>query len=332
MGYSSYLCKSCNNSIASNDCLGCDPQTGRQKTHWLMECVLLGDGVTVVGTFDGYGNVVSEEGHEVDVYDTGRGAPVMLHKACWGKMGRPAAGSFDGPSAPDPHQGNPPDDVWSLLSPLDAKQYRWVQIAKFGARRYFRDENSGRISQVGDSGATPDRSEDGILWVDVDGDRPVAWEKFGSIPMVQDFSGAECRIGADTKEECMWVANTFGIPTQGFQTYDWELLWKSPGPSSRAARVFFDRNSPQGKPRYAICDSSGGKPHTTEDGVMWIDTSKSIVFGNEGFRVPVLSNSGQSYSTPVFYADADFVAFKCGMEIVSADGKYKMALEAVGGA
>lgn len=325
MGYSSTLCKSCNLSIASSDCLGWDVEANKPRTHWLMECVLLIEGRSIVGLNDGLGNIVVDSGHNhVDIYDTGRGAPLMLHKDCWIKMGRPAAESFDGPSGHDPHAGNPPRAVWKKLSPLDPKQYKWTQIAKFGARRYFRDENSGKISQVGDSGATPDRSEDGILWVDVDGDRPVAWEQFGMIPMVQDSTGEQCRIGADTQEECMWVASEFGIRTEGFGPYDWDCVWKSPGPSSAAARVFLDRNRSQ----HAICDSSGRRPHLTEDGVMWIDIGKPIRFGNEGsFGVPVTSNSGQSFTTHVRYADAWWLATNLDMDIESNDGNFLMTLE-----
>ncbi len=43
----------------------------------------------------------------------------------------------------------------------------WVLVLRIrGGHRYFREEGTGRIAVADDSGATPDRTEDGILYLD----------------------------------------------------------------------------------------------------------------------------------------------------------------------
>jgi hypothetical protein len=201
MGYYSYLCKHCGHSIASHDCLGRDSE-GNRQTHWLMECVLLDGYSAVVGTYDGFGHVISEHGGEMDIADM-RTAPLMLHKACWLELHRPTGDAFESGSKHDPHQGYPPETVWNLSEP---PRYKWELLKRFGDRKYFLDTLSKRISMVGDSGPTPDRGDDGVLWINPDG---VIRHDDGlwRIPVVAATTNKHYWIGADTKEEVRWVAD-----------------------------------------------------------------------------------------------------------------------------
>lgn len=45
--------------------------------------------------------------------------------------------------------------------------YNWTKLFRTkGGHKYFRDEITGRIAVADDSGSTPDRTEDGVLWLD----------------------------------------------------------------------------------------------------------------------------------------------------------------------
>lgn len=218
MGYSSYLCKRCNLPIASEDCTGVD-----EPLHWLQACVLLTAHATVAGRYNGFGHIIDpDRGIDVDVYDCAQGAPVILHQDCWTALKQPKFDTFDSPSPSDPNQGHPPKVVWNQKSPLDPDRFQWKFLKRFGARKYFVDENTGRISQVGDSGSVPHQSEDGVLWLD--DTRSIVWHRFGKIPVVEENTGRVVWLGADTKEECEWVASKLNISIQS-GSGDPEWIW-----------------------------------------------------------------------------------------------------------
>lgn len=46
-------------------------------------------------------------------------------------------------------------------------RYQWTKLFSIrGGHRYFRDEITKMIALADDSGSTPDRTEDGVLWLD----------------------------------------------------------------------------------------------------------------------------------------------------------------------
>lgn len=46
-------------------------------------------------------------------------------------------------------------------------RYQWTKIFSVrGGHKYFRDELTKMIALADDSGSTPDRTEDGVLWLD----------------------------------------------------------------------------------------------------------------------------------------------------------------------
>jgi hypothetical protein len=46
-------------------------------------------------------------------------------------------------------------------------KYNWTKLFSIrGGHKYFRDEITKKIALADDSGSTPDRTEDGVLWLD----------------------------------------------------------------------------------------------------------------------------------------------------------------------
>ena len=49
------------------------------------------------------------------------------------------------------------------------KPYAWTcELRIPDGHRYFRDANTGRVAVADGSGATPDRTDDGVLWINTD--------------------------------------------------------------------------------------------------------------------------------------------------------------------
>ena len=49
------------------------------------------------------------------------------------------------------------------------KPYAWTcELRIPDGHRYFRDANTGRVAVADGSGATPDRTDDGVLWINPD--------------------------------------------------------------------------------------------------------------------------------------------------------------------
>ena len=79
----------------------------------------------------------------------------------------------------------------------------WRKILQFkGGHRYFRDRRN-RVAIADDSGATPDDTDDGVLYLDRD--RPVVIGQSCSIPLVGDFSTPA------SANEAISVAALFGM-------------------------------------------------------------------------------------------------------------------------
>ena len=93
MGFSSYECNLCGKSILATYALDRYSDVPERYTEsvWIPK-----PGATpVIGTFDGYGNVTTEDGEEVDVYkqmarkDGIFHEPMVHHKDCWENAGKP---------------------------------------------------------------------------------------------------------------------------------------------------------------------------------------------------------------------------------------------------
>jgi hypothetical protein len=97
---------------------------------------------------------------------------------------------------------------------MTAKTYEWEHLVSFaGGRKYFRDKLTQRIGTVGDSGRTPDRGEEGVLWVDTD--RPIVLDVDYSmfrahLPLIAEASGKSCGTLAETIE-ALWVVKNLGM-------------------------------------------------------------------------------------------------------------------------
>lgn len=65
-------------------------------------------------------------------------------------------------------------------------QYKWIKLFKVPrGHKFFRDAITGMVALADDSGSTPDRTEDGVLWLDYQ--RCVTISDHGiSIPLLQE--------------------------------------------------------------------------------------------------------------------------------------------------
>lgn len=96
MGFFSWDCKACGHSIRHE-------RATNEVSRWLSEAVLVeDDGSTVRGTYDGYGNLVTRSGRELELAE-GREEPCLYHQACYDLMGKP---SYDKPSRSASDQGH----------------------------------------------------------------------------------------------------------------------------------------------------------------------------------------------------------------------------------
>lgn len=98
-------------------------------------------------------------------------------------------------------------------------KYKWTKLFSIrGGHKYFRDEITKMIALADDSGSTPDRTEDGVLWLDFQRCVTIATDTshrtWISIPVLK-----ECRYGgpvdqsatpASTKE-AIEVCARFGM-------------------------------------------------------------------------------------------------------------------------
>jgi hypothetical protein len=82
---------------------------------------------------------------------------------------------------------------------------KWKLLFKApGGHRYFEAED-GRVAVADDSGATPDKTEDGVLYLDKS--RPIKMGKFGSIPVLTE-EGEQTSV-LEVAEGAILVANRF---------------------------------------------------------------------------------------------------------------------------
>jgi hypothetical protein len=82
--------------------------------------------------------------------------------------------------------------------------YNWTKLFSIrGGHKYFRDEISKRIALADNSGSTPDRTEDGVLWLDFSRCATIATDThhntYITIPLLRE-NGDKSATGASTKE------------------------------------------------------------------------------------------------------------------------------------
>lgn len=72
--------------------------------------------------------------------------------------------------------------------------YRWRKILDIrGGHRFFRDESTGRYAVADRSGHIPERTDDGVLWLDFD--RPLLVDDGRVMLPVLSEGGAQCSVG-----------------------------------------------------------------------------------------------------------------------------------------
>lgn len=72
-------------------------------------------------------------------------------------------------------------------------------------------------------------------------------------------------------------------------TYKWKLIHQVP----HGHRYYRDESTG----RVAVADDSGCRPDQTEDGVLWVDPSRSIRIADDGVLVPIVSPAGRQFWT-----------------------------------
>lgn len=91
----------------------------------------------------------------------------------------------------------------------------WSLVLKIpNGHRYFRDESSLRIAVADDSGSTPDRTEDGILWLDMDRAIRLSSMISGSIPVKSENELRPASYTGEYVKDCLRVARTFGMAVE----------------------------------------------------------------------------------------------------------------------
>ncbi len=79
------------------------------------------------------------------------------------------------------------------------------------------------------------------------------------------------------------------------QTYKWEGAGTKL-PSGHT--IFATYDHPDGE-MWAICDESGSRPHTADDGVLWLDRTRTLTVAAPFCGVPLLHENGNKTSTIV---------------------------------
>lgn len=97
MGCFSWDCPACKHSIRAS-------HATTAVSRWLSEAVLVEpEGDTLRGTYDGYGNLNTRSGREIEVTGSTSCPPCLYHQACYDLLGKPA---HTGPSRTARDQGH----------------------------------------------------------------------------------------------------------------------------------------------------------------------------------------------------------------------------------
>jgi len=75
----------------------------------------------------------------------------------------------------------------------------------------------------------------------------------------------------------------------------------------------------------AVCDDSGPSPDQTEDGLLWLDKSRPIVYdeatrtylGASGLTTPLLREDGEQTTTISGYEEVEYLVREHGMQLAA---------------
>ena len=97
-------------------------------------------------------------------------------------------------------------------------RYSWTCALRItNGHRYFKDADSGRIAVADDSGALPDRTDDGVLWLVPEGPVTLELRKghiYGWIPVTRQSDGGDTYSVSEYAVDAMRVAETFGLKVE----------------------------------------------------------------------------------------------------------------------
>lgn len=94
----------------------------------------------------------------------------------------------------------------------------------------------------------------------------------------------------------------------------WEKLFKN-------GHAYFMRVDGDGKDeRIYVADESGPTPDQTDDGILYIDTTRNIVAKNDFISLPLIDKNGGQTRTCMGVAEMLEVALRCGMFIDTPAG------------
>lgn len=82
--------------------------------------------------------------------------------------------------------------------------------------------------------------------------------------------------------------------------YDWV---KKERLSPKGHRLFDRGEYAPPEERYSLCDGSGARPETTDDGVLWLDFTRPLRISLEYRRVPVRDEQGFKSGSPADLAE-----------------------------
>lgn len=79
-----------------------------------------------------------------------------------------------------------------------------------------------------------------------------------------------------------------------------KYIWNAPANLPDGHRLFYGATGSEDHDAYnkvAIADGSGGMPHTTDDGVLFLDQSRPLTVSRNICLIPVISESGVPWTT-----------------------------------
>ena len=97
-------------------------------------------------------------------------------------------------------------------------------------------------------------------------------------------------------------------------SYGWTPLFATPN-----GHKFFTARFPQ-EGRIAVADQSGLFPEHTDDGVLWVDTTKPLAASDEYFSIPLVDEDGNESRTFATATEALRLAVITGQSILAKGG------------
>lgn len=103
--------------------------------------------------------------------------------------------------------------------PKTTTRYEWASMERLpGGHRLFIRED-GDVAIADQSGATPETTDDGVLWLDIGGDRLPALES-STIPVTKDTDKSESWVPVTRADLMALTVRYWGQLRSGDSTYD----------------------------------------------------------------------------------------------------------------